>query len=868
MNWHTDSTHTHYRFARCLLLFALLLLATPASAIFIPPHVTHVPPVPPKACQPSQVCQNLITDGNIGNIEWVDSARAPFQDFASGNPTGKLFLMQQNPGVLSIGIRVARGNGCSIDQCGPWYTILLLDARRADTLMNFQAATQVREDDRALVITHFSPFHHGVEQFRGDPTQNTWIQTTNQERWPVDVQVSGFGGFMEIELAINLKPNGSNQPSEVLTNGRMGLGVVHSRLDLPSFFSLNYWPGNAGIDPVLELLNAPNYFIPYTWQTIEFSRPPPTDLSLLTYNIGQLPTALFPNGGSGDIADFAAIAADPGGAEIMCFQEVWGHDDRVELAYLADLFWKVVGPAEPGREIMEAGAPSLCDGEPLSPCTPAETLLPGSGIGIPDTGLLLLSKNPVFGEDVTFYEPSMCKGADCTEAKGALWARVGTSKSKRLLGPDKDVVAYDPDEYVDVFCTHLQASCDALADATPYLNWLTGLGFVGIFNLDLHEVLSDLSDGCDENDIRKIQASQLAELRAFVDQRALPPDRPAFVMGDFNANGGDAHLGVTGSYGKALSTLGLTTLASFDAANSLYSKRYDIALGCKNTPSFAVPPVTPNQACDPLLTTEVLSFTSPPGQPKWQSLGVGTNLSDQTFCDHTQFGTVGDVNSNRYDHVFVIPPRPQDELPVFAIPNDVEPFVEVHTFPTSSTECLSDHKAVFASVSWARLEDRLTFNPNMNHDVWYVIDRVENKTGDASGGAEFFASINLKDFGVFADDKDVIYPKWSLHQPMQGVDFKTFYFRLFEEDLVDDDAYDVTKQTGAPAWSAFKHDTSVWSFYDQGQFLTGFVCLEMLHKDCFDYTIGAASVAVPNEGTYPKSERAKIIHSILTKEAP
>ncbi len=860
---------------------ALCLLTSRADAIFFPPKVTSVPPVPPKACKVWQVCEPLVTDGKIRHIEWVDSTRAPLQDFASGNPTGKMWLLQGKPETLNIGMRVSRGNECTLDECGDWYTIILFDARRDDTLAFGQAATQVREDDRALVIRHLTPTHFTVAQYRGvgGPTANNWIQTNNNEQWFTDVAVAKKGSFLEIKLEVTLKPFGSSQPSEVLGHGKMGLGVVHTRLDPPTFFTLHYWPGNAATDPFLNLPNAPNYFIPYTWQTIEFKRPDPTPLSLMTYNVGLVP--LIPDGGSGTVEDFASIAATVGGPDVMCFQEVWNHDDRELLAELSNDLWQTQFPGDPSQEIQEAGAPERCPLGSGKPCLLAEQV--SSGLGVEDTGLLLLSKHPIFDASTPpkKFSTHQCQGADCLEDKGVLWARVGTADSRVAIGPNNEQrIVWDPDEYVDVFCTHLQASCDGLAALEPLLHTIEAKGVLTgdvwpLFTFD------SLFQTCDENDIRSIQAAQLAELRAYIEQKALPPDRPAFLMGDFNANGLDAHLGASAPYGQAITTLGLTNIAPFDAASSLYSARYDIALGCRGALPYTAPPVAPTTACDPVLTSEVIQFAFglPSGQPKWPRLGVGTNIGDKAFCDQGLFGTVGDVESNRYDHVFVIPPRPSgEELPIFAIPNDTEPFVVVNSFPdpTEPGECLSDHKAVLANINLARIEDRLSFNPNMKHDVEYVVSRVENLTGDAAGGAEFYADFETfpplfkTTTGVYADDTNVIYPHWHLQAVLGGADFRWYRFFLKEEDTTSpDDPYDVTSLIGAASWSMFNHGFSIWTHvHVPGQQPAYHFCLEDLHPDCFDFSIHGMSIMVKDVGTQSNFERARVDLALFTKEAP
>ncbi len=858
-----------------------LFWALPARAILIPPHVTHVTPVPPKSCSTwGTNCELLVADGSIGNLEYADAARVPLQDFASGNATGEMWIRQGHPERLNLALRVSRGGECQGQECGVWYTIILLDARRGDTLTNLQAATEVREDDRAILITHFSPSQFAVQYLRGVAGQNTWIEATSLERWPALVQAKPKGPWLEVELEILLRPDGSTQPSEVLGNGKMGLGVFHFRFDPDSDAStLHYWPGNAGMDEVFQLVNAPNFFIPYTWATIEFKRPDPTPLSLMTYNLGLVP--LVADGGSGTVENYAAIAATVGGPEVMCFQEVWSHDDRIELAELSDFLWKVQFPGDAYREIQEAGAPQVCGGLTDPFCNPEELIIPGyggTGLATADTGLLVLSKNPIFASEVREYDESLCAGADCLEAKGAIWARVGTSAARKVVGHDGEKVIYDAEEYVDVFCTHVQASCDGWAKAIGFVSEIVALGLGAAFpGLNLEALISE----CDDALVRDIQASQLAELRTFIDQKAQPRDRPAFVVGDFNANpGGDAYQ--LGLYGQILSHLGLLTLTPFDAANQLFTKRYDIGLGCRGQLPYSVPPVIPTAACNPVLTPDVTEYiwNLPPG-PKWPRIGVGTNIAQDEYCDALQFGTLGDVDSARYDHVLIYPAAgAPGDLPVFAIPNDPEPYVTVNSYPDPHPQgprCFSDHKAVTAHIDLVRLKDKLSFNPNMTHEITYTMNRVENLTGDSSGGAEFYSKFRYtdaggtekpKNYGVYKDDSDVIYPNWHVKNLFSGGELFRVEFQLWEEDVVNDDPYDVTRWSGARVWSRFRHDTSVWTLRDQAQHVIETWCFEKLHPDCFAFSGGTLNILVDNVGTSPNSERARIQHSLSAVEVP
>ncbi len=184
-----------------------------------------------------------------------------------------------------------------------------------------------------------------------------------------------------------------------------------------------------------------------------------------------------------------------------------------------------------------------------------------------------------------------------------------------------------------------------------------------------------------------------------------------------------------------------------------------------------------------------------------------------------------------------------------------------------------------AHIDLVRLKDKLSFNPNMTHEITYTMNRVENLTGDSSGGAEFYSkfeyhdaggSMKTKNYGVYKDDSDVIYPNWHVKNLASGGQTLGFVFQLWEEDSwpSPDDPYDVTKWSGGWVRSRFSHDTSAWVLRDQAQHVMETWCFEKLHPDCFAFTGGTLNILVDNVGTSPNSERARIQHSLRAVEVP
>ncbi|MDP2324851.1 MAG: hypothetical protein Q8N51_12585, partial [Gammaproteobacteria bacterium] len=351
--------------------------------------------------------------------------------------------------------------------------------------------------------------------------------------------------------------------------------------------------------------------------------------------------------------------------------------------------------------------------------------------------------------------------------------------------------------------------------------------------------------------------------------------------------------GVANGYGQVLDRLQLLNHPPFDAATTLFSKRYDIGLGCEK-PLPTVPPsvqfsipLMPSTACAPVLTTNVFSYAAalPANEPVWQRLGVGTHITDKAYCDQGLYNVWGDPTTGRLDHILVIPPKPPPGvLPAFVIPNDAEPYVLVDGHPDpgqqgQDSECFSDHKAVIGIVPIVRIEEKLSFNPKMTHDIRYVVKRVENHTGDSAGGAEFFADQWVRDaagvnhqtaHGVFQSDSDVINPNWGVTKPAGNSDQLGFELALWEDDSVGpNDEYDTTLWAGTKSLSRFRHGTSLWALRDSSGVQQKVYCFEELAVDCFGVSVHGTNLIVKSHGTSSQTgEYASILHGLVAKEAP
>ncbi len=69
-----------------MAVLVTLLSTRPAGAVFVPPKKTSVTPSTECVGGFPSSCEKLAVDGVITALEYVDSASAPLQDFASGNP--------------------------------------------------------------------------------------------------------------------------------------------------------------------------------------------------------------------------------------------------------------------------------------------------------------------------------------------------------------------------------------------------------------------------------------------------------------------------------------------------------------------------------------------------------------------------------------------------------------------------------------------------------------------------------------------------------------------------------------------------------------------------------------------------------------
>ncbi|MCU0665270.1 MAG: hypothetical protein MUC50_23450 [Myxococcota bacterium] len=468
-------------------------------------------------------------DGLVNpTIEYANGAQAALSDWYSGMAPGDMHLQLAGQKLL-IGIRIAPGDcdpyGCSV--------FVAIDENRAATLTNHD--TPFGPEDRGVVVQWARPSDVTIGQWSGTHALGNLPQS---QQWPVVARVGSepSNGRKSIELEITLGTAAAT--AQTISNPRampFGLAVAvvgnkAPKLSLVSKSPTNsyyVWP-NEPHPAGGQWIALPNF--PFTYKTIQPDFPTGKTTGILTYNVGMLP--FLSNGGDGSPHDFAAYAADPD-VQVACLQEVWDHAQRREIAAIANELAKMHA----------VGLPQTCGGGDESGCDAADLaadLVTSSGITIPDTGLLLLSKSPIADSDIMFYKNSEsgCRGADCLEEKGALWARIGTANAKRepkcnssssqVTGsithvPDRycSPPVYAGEQFIDVFCTHLQASCDEVSTIAKYVDALeavltTGgseiLEAVGIDPINMEKFECHGDD--DYKNVQKKQLTKLASDRA------------------------------------------------------------------------------------------------------------------------------------------------------------------------------------------------------------------------------------------------------------------------------------------------------------------------------------------------------------------
>jgi hypothetical protein len=750
-----------------LACLAWLLAARTASAQVCFESPTGTAWALPRDCAATGCAVPTVDGAVIGYAEYADAYRAKVQDFVKGHTSGEV-AFELDGSTLYIALTVSGDPGCGEEFPTTVHTLdVFLDGRRNGTTCNSRPEPQ----DRRITLK-FDPLTTSVSQFMGNG--NGWVTAPFGFKWPVQhyTSYSTSDRRYVIELAIGLKPAFARGASGILREGKFGLAV---NFDLPCENG-NYTFPNRGPAYRLDTQR------PVTWETVTVKYPPSVRESVLSYNVGQMPWGLS-DGGSGDPEHFGYLAAL---ADHACLSEAWPHDTREDIYSWAGLY-----AALAGHDMHAIGRPHDLDtleeefpepkGTPIVQVleTPPTYVIVGdsviaglTGLDDEDTGLLVLSRRPFLDGKVVEYDYDDCLAEDCYEDKGFIWGRALTTAAEPPAPGPGEISApqgYNGDEFLDLFCTHLQAN--------PELPILSG----------------ETPEG--------VRAKQLSALVTFANA-VRATDRPALVMGDLNVNG---KKWPNAEYASVLATLGIDQLTPFDENNSFLSKRYDLGVHL------------------PYTTVEADLAAA---QQTHGDIAEGTRV-DQLDCE-LQFTNF----YSRLDYVFALPApgllpaygagahtvndeplaRPQAFLPGAKLdPNDPgSPKVP------GSAECLSDHAALFGKVRLVRLAQPGTWNPASWHKLIYRVVHVEDLTGDCwgCGDTDFWGEVEYgihpnstgaifhKKTGVFDDDPEpnlglqALLFSGPIYPPGKPADLNTYFwtrFKLMEEDFSSpDDHFDTS----------------------------------------------------------------------------
>lgn len=773
-------TTRHGALAAALLMLAALGGIAPVWAA---PHVTILMPQDAtKHCSPEEPCTQPTLDGWVPPLEYADGKWFPLQDYTNGGPNGKLYLMvtDKNPyavdecnygphtvpslpyvqdpcraQTLFIGMRVPRptnATGDSLDAAG--IVTIWLDAKRQETIDNVSGANKPRPEDRRLTLRYdLTPGGTvSLRQMQGNGTG--WTTTSPLSSWRVQYSLSqpeADQDAVHMELTITLRPsfppNGSSEP---LTSRTLGLAIQHTPTKAAGG-GIFYNNKNA---PPQDLLTT-------SWETLEFKALPSIPLSMAMWNVGQMPDASFtPDGGSGEPD---TIAEQIYRREIICLSEVWSMGDRETLI-------------ETVNELRQA--------EGLSPMNMVSDLDDEVFQVGGTTGLMLLSSRAVVESGIHHFQSDDCTGFDCWQQKGVLWARLATPKAyeeKSTLyttAGDTPIVGtgLDYGEFVDVFCTHVNAGDQFPGEDTDQRR--------DQFR-DIRAYIQRVREG------GPLDASSYPYVLGPEDQYphgTWPSglDRPAFLLGDLNTSGprGSAGPGYP-NYPDMLADFGLMEPTQFEETNSLFSDRRDLALRV----------VGPDPA------------------------DSGTWLGSR--CTST---VATELNiKQRIDYVLVFPPADTTELPAYAIKKEPKASVDPHFDPNfvgyddSSVppqpyhQCLSDHAEVKVSLSLVKVAESLTYNPAKPHRVTYTIKRVEDRETASGCCADWYSPkiymyVNnhskTNEYLTVIENAN-INPGWyvqtgSADLPDMSANFQGNVYmtgQVYEEDEGPDDHYDTVEET-------------------------------------------------------------------------
>ncbi|RYZ44061.1 MAG: hypothetical protein EOO71_00900 [Myxococcaceae bacterium] len=720
----------------------------------------------------------------VRTLEYADGKKFPLQDYVNGGPNGELFLYvsdnasytsgecnvggSANPchsQSLFVGMRLPRPRNASGDLVGLEGTVTLwLDAKRDETLTTVSGANVPREEDRRIVL-HYSTVKGFTtfSQSKGGAITGWTPVTTPNEAWTTTVGVmtpASDPTHVHIEFEIKLAPvlpsGGASEPL-LASVRKLGLGIDHTPIATTSHQTVGggRFP-NAKSLPPIDIMTE-------SWQTLEFKDPTPIPLSFTMWNVGQMPdvTAWVPDGGSGEID---TVAQKIFNKEVACISEIWMSHERGELI-------ERVNTLRHDANLPPMQAVTELNDDPLQP-------------SLFSTGLVLLSSRQILEAGVHHFPFGMCTGSDCLQAKGVLWARVATpTATAPVIFHDHDTpllaTGTDYAEFVDVFCTHVNAGENTSGPDTNARE----LQFS-----DIKAYVQAVRQG----------GPLSSPFFPFSIEDSFPHgtwpsglDRPAFLMGDLNTlgpKGAETDVGFA-HYSDMMgpSRLGISALSQFETATTLYSRTRDLA--------------------------QVVSGPVPAAGGTWLSSVCTDNVTSELS------------GKKRLDYVLVFPAQDTPDFPTFALLNGSTASVNPQFDPESGTvdaegivtqHCLSDHAMVDVTVKLARVKDVAKYNPLKKHQVEYAVKQVTDLETESGCCADWYTprvlmtANGITRVNAFTDviENQTIYPNWKVNTgPGNLVPFPDLpagftgtvntTAAIWEDDYGPDDHYDSTPESGA-----------------------------------------------------------------------
>jgi hypothetical protein len=722
-------------------------------------------------------------------MEYADGKKFPLQDYVNGGPNGELYLLvsdeatytsdecnfggpkaagipsvQTNPcrnQTLFIGMRLPRPkdvNGNPLHTGG--IVTLWLDARRNDTLNLVSGSNVPRAEDRRIQLRYStSPSStSSLSQLMGDGV-GAWVAlTSTSQTWSTVYSVdtpAADPNWVHLEFSVRLKPNNflltSSEPLSAAVR-KLGLGIQV----VPNSVAGAVQKVGGGSLPNGKSA-MPSNLMPSTWETLEFKDPDPIPMSFSVWNVGQMPDVTFwvPDGGSGEID---TVAQKIYKKEVACITEIWMSHERGELI-------EKVNALRAAESLHPMQAVTELNDELLRP--PTES-----------TGLVLLSSRQILAGGVHHFPSSMCTGNDCMQDKGVLWARIATPSATKpvismdVTGAPKLATGTDYAEFVDVFCTHVNAGDnvpgpdtdareDQFFDIRAYVQQVRQGGPLHVNSWPY--VLGDAD---------------------VFPQGTWPSgmDRPAFLLGDLNTLGpkqGQADASFP-AYGDMMGAnfLAISERTEFEKANSTFSEARDLG--------------------------RAVSGADPKASGTWLSSTCSDNVENELS------------QKDRIDYILVFPPEDSTAFPTFALLKEPTASVHPHFDPDSGSQCLSDHAMVDASVSLARVKDVVKYNPAKKHRVEYSINQVTDLETASGCCADWYTprvfmsangSWRENAFWDIVEDQ-TIYPGWSVRTgPSNPTNFPdlpsghtgtvSMTSSMWEWDHFGNDHYDSIPEGGA-----------------------------------------------------------------------